>query len=110
MQDLRTRLTTLHRPRLLARTARIGADDYIRQRDLKRLLPSTPSQGTGAILMQLLDLEATQERARLGQNPGYSFARHVAVLTALSAESRLYLASRSQPRRATKNGAPQDAV
>ena len=55
MQDLFTRLTLLNRPRLLARSARFGADDYVRHRDLKRLLRNPASQGLAAILMQLLE-------------------------------------------------------
>lgn len=110
MQDLVTRLTLLNRPRLLARSARFGADDYVRHRDLKRLLRNPASQGLAAILMQLLDLEAAQEAARKSQNPRYSFARHIEVLIALVAESRVYLASRATKGTATKNGATLGAV
>lgn len=91
MLDLNTRLTTLTRPRLLARAARIGAEGYMRSRDLKRLLGSGFPRHQGAILMRLLDLESSLESARCASLPGYSFARHVDVLIALAAESRLYL-------------------
>jgi len=94
MQDLATRLTTLSRPRLLSRTARIGADDYSRSRDLKRLLGNACPKRQAAILMRLLDLESEQEAARTTRNPGYSLVRHVEVLIALAAESRLFLATR----------------
>lgn len=91
MQDLTSRLLNLTRPRLLARAARIGADDYIRARHLKRLLGRSFPDRQAVILMRLLELEAAQEAARTVASPGYSFARHVEVLIALAAESRLFL-------------------
>ncbi|WP_420002754.1 DUF6477 family protein [Arenibacterium sp. LLYu02] len=96
MLDLATRLTTLTRPRLLARAARIGADDYARARHLAPLLGRAYPQRPAVILTRLLDLEAQYEAARVVANPGYSFARHVAVLIAIAAESRMYLQSKAQ--------------
>lgn len=83
-----------HRPRLLLRTARIGMQDYDRSRDLKRILrlPATPPAGPGTLAV-LLELEAlhedrrTRPPAEIG-NP-WRAARHVEVLVALMAESRL---------------------
>ncbi|MCG7626414.1 DUF6477 family protein [Epibacterium sp. MM17-32] len=95
MQDLATRLTTLSRPRLLSRAARIGASEYSRPRDLKRLLGASCPSRPAPILMRLLDLEAHQEAARKTRDPGYSLVRHVDVLIALAAESRLFLATRA---------------
>lgn len=96
MQDLVGRLRTLSRPRLLSRAARIGAAEYRRARDLKRLLgPSQPNR-QGLILMRLLELEADQDRARRCQSPGYSILRHVEVLIAIAAESQIYLATGRQ--------------
>lgn len=100
MQDLATRLSSLVRPRLLARAARIGADEYSRGRDLKRLLGASAPHQQGAILMRLLDIELAQEVARRARNPGYSIVRHVDILIALAAESRLYLASRATTQKA----------
>ena len=43
MTDFRALLETLRRPRMLIRAARCGVLDYRRERDLKRLVDSTPS-------------------------------------------------------------------
>ncbi|NIZ15338.1 DUF6477 family protein [Phaeobacter sp. HF9A] len=113
MQDLATRLTSLSRPRLLARAARIGADDYSRGRDLKRILGSVLPNRPAAILMRLLDLEAEQDHARRRHDAGYPLPRHVAILIALAAESRLYLgalANGDAAAGAIKNGAAKGAV
>ena len=91
MQDLATRLTTLRRPRLLSRAARIGADEYVRSRHLKQVLGRSHPQRPALILTRLLDLESEQDAARRTGNPGYSFVRHVGVLIAIAAESRMYL-------------------
>ncbi|WP_255731584.1 DUF6477 family protein [Phaeobacter sp. B1627] len=94
MQDLSSRIFTLRRPRLLSRAARIGADDYSRSRDLKRLMGATVPNRLSELLMRLLDLEAEQDGARRSNNPSYSLTRHVEILIAIAAESRLYLASK----------------
>ncbi|WP_136635581.1 DUF6477 family protein [Pseudooceanicola onchidii] len=83
MEDLTTRLSRLHRPRLLVDAAREGQALYDRNRDLSMLLGRVP--GHGAAVMQLFDMEAAQETARRGRR-GYRVRRHVAILTALVAE------------------------
>ncbi|OIQ32034.1 MAG: hypothetical protein BM562_05895 [Alphaproteobacteria bacterium MedPE-SWcel] len=70
MQDLTSRLFTLARPRLLSRAARIGADDYSRSRDLKRLLGAAIPNRQSLLLIRLLDLEAEQDAARRNSSPG----------------------------------------
>ena len=52
MQDLLTMLQKLHRPRLLMRAARIGAEDYRRGTHLPRILGFgiLPRHGTAIIL------------------------------------------------------------
>jgi len=76
------------RPRLLMRAARIGAGLYRRQRDLRPLLPAmaTRSRRAADVAARLRPMEADQETARREGRPGYSPARHVAVLSALLAE------------------------
>lgn len=89
-------LRTTRRPRLLLRTARIGLADYVRERDLKRILrlPAPPPPGTGS-LEQLFALEAQMERLRTcpmsETGEAWRAARHVELLIALLAEARLVL-------------------
>ncbi len=82
-------LKNLHRPRLLIRAARFGLVDYNRDRDLRRLmrLPTTPSPAKA--LDGLIATEAELENTRAAGSAGYSIARHVEILIALMAESRL---------------------
>jgi len=95
-------LSAIRRPRLLLRTARFGTLDYNRDTDLRRILrlPATPRPGS-ATLRQLLELEARHEELRTRPphdvgNP-WRAARHIEVLIALIAETRL-LAAAVQPR------------
>lgn len=82
------------RPRILLRTARLGVPDYRRETDLRRILrlPAAPPPGLG-VLRQLIDLEAAYERLRthpteaIGQ--AWRAARHIEVMIALMAETRL---------------------
>lgn len=84
----------VRRPRLLLRTARIGLAEYVRERDLRRVLrlPAPPAPGPG-VVRQLLELEAAMEDRRLRAphlvGDTWHAARHVEVLIALLAESRL---------------------
>jgi hypothetical protein len=90
------RLRTTHRPRLLLRTARLGLADYVRERDLKRVLrlPAPPPPGPGS-LESLFALEDQMERLRTlpmsETGEAWRAARHVEVLIALLAEARLVL-------------------
>jgi hypothetical protein len=87
-------LRRTHRPRLLLRTARLGLADYVRERDLRRILrlPAPPPPGPQS-MAALLALEAAQERlrTRVPSEAGepWRAARHVEVLIALLAEARL---------------------
>jgi hypothetical protein len=87
MQDVFTRLAQLHRPRILARAARIGVQTYSRKRDLNRILGYGPLQKPAAVVMQLLEIEQGLNTARLSGEAGYSMVRHVDVLIALAAEA-----------------------
>jgi hypothetical protein len=90
-------LRRTERPRLLLRTARFGLADYVRERDLKRILhlPAPPVPGA-ATVAALLELEAAQEqlRTRPVSDAGepWRAARHVEILIALIAEARLVFA------------------
>ncbi|OYU19943.1 MAG: hypothetical protein CFE34_02800 [Rhodobacteraceae bacterium PARR1] len=87
------------------RAARIGLQDYRRDRDLRRILPQAlfsalksaspeaalvmmAAQGA-ALLEWLSEEEARIETARVAATAGYSPLRHIEVMIALLAEKRL---------------------
>jgi len=67
MKDILSLLESLHRPRLLMQAARIGLQEYDRQRFLSRLLRSALPPGPGAAIASLMQIEARLEarQARL---------------------------------------------
>ena len=95
MQDILSMLHALHRPRLLMRAARIGAEDYRRSVHLPRLLGYGVLPGHGAALVKLMDLEATLDTQRTEADAGYSLMSHVDVLIAIVAEARVLRAAQS---------------
>jgi hypothetical protein len=88
MTDIASVLNALRRPKILVRAARSGLADYRRDRDLRRLLRNARPSGPQAF-RSLLEEEARLEDIRTSGKATYSIQRHVAVLTALLAESRL---------------------
>ncbi|NVO55037.1 hypothetical protein HW561_04435 [Rhodobacteraceae bacterium B1Z28] len=95
MQDLMTMITTLRRPRLLARAAKFGAQDYNRDRHLQRILGYGSLPGSGAALMRLMDMEKEVNEQRKEEDASYSLVRHLDLLIALLGEAQLYQASRA---------------
>ncbi|WP_010439677.1 DUF6477 family protein [Ruegeria conchae] len=95
MQDLMTLITSLRRPRLLTRAAKIGAQDYNRDRHLQRLLGYGSVPGTGAALLRLLELEREVNAQRIEEDAAYSLVRHLDLLIALNGEAQLYQTSRA---------------
>ncbi len=89
MQDLLTQLTTLRRPRLLIRAARIGAQSYRRDTRLPRLLGYGVSMRNGPALLALMALEAEMNDKRKSGDASYSVAAHVDILTAVMGEAQL---------------------
>lgn len=88
------RIQRIERPRLLLRAARLGLQDYDRQRDLRRVLrlPHAPAPGP-RVLHLLLEMEEHCE-ARRTRHPSeigdsWRAAQHVELLICLIAESRL---------------------
>ena len=87
-------LSRERRPRLLLQTARAGLGEYRRASDLRRVLrlPAAPMPGPATVLA-LIDLEQELEgrRQRRFQTAGEPWrpARHVEVMIALMAETRL---------------------
>jgi len=89
MQDLMSMLNTLHRPRLLVRAARLGAQDYRRDRHLQRILGYGALPRTAPALIRLIELERGLNEQRLEDDAGYSLPRHVDVLIAMMGEAHL---------------------
>ncbi len=89
MTDFRTLLADLRRPRLLIRAARFGVADYRRERDLRRLINASARATPEAAIPQLISAEEHMEQTRRAGDAGYSLSRHIEVLIALIAETRL---------------------
>lgn len=95
MNDITTMLRTLKRPALLIRAARLGQGDYVRRRDLARILRTPRLPGPGAAIMALMEREAEIDERRREGSAGYTVASHVEVLAALMAEARAHAAATS---------------
>ena len=93
MQDLLSMLNALHRPRLMMRAARIGAEQYRRATHLPRLLGYGVFPGPGSALIKLMEIEAELESARKASDATYSLTQHVEVLIAMVAEARVLRAA-----------------
>ena len=96
MQDLMSMLNALHRPRLLVRAARMGAQDYRRDRHLQRILGYGALPRTAVALMRLIEMERGLNEQRLEDDAGYSLPRHVDVLIAMMGEAQLLRATRPE--------------
>lgn len=88
MSDLRTLVSSLRRPRLLIRAARIGLSDYKRERDLCRIVGQPAPPAPPSAVRALLDREAAIEENRVRGSATYSVMQHVDVMIALMAETR----------------------
>ncbi len=88
-------ITALRRPRLLTRAAKIGAQDYNRDRHLQRILGYGRLPGTGSALIRLLEMERDVNLLREDDDAAYSLVRHLDLLIALVGEAQLYQASRA---------------
>ena len=95
MQDLLTRLSSLNRPRLLVRAARIGASDYCRTRHVQRLLGFGQLPKPARAIILLIEQEQNLNRRRQNNDPGYPLVRHIEVLIALMGESKLLANNRT---------------
>ncbi|MDX5383162.1 MAG: DUF6477 family protein [Rhodobacterales bacterium] len=89
MNDILHRLDALRRPRLLIRTARIGAEDYRRDVHLPRLLGHGGLPRNASALERLMEIEAVLDQSRRDGATGYSTIRHVEVMIAMMGEARL---------------------
>ena len=93
MQDILSMLNALHRPRLLIRAARIGAEDYRRTAHLPRLLGYGQLPRHGSALIRLMEIEGELNTLRLDEDSSYSLLRHIDVLIAIVGESRILRAA-----------------
>lgn len=97
MKDIHSLLAAMHRPRLLMRAARIGAQDYRRAGHLPRLLGYGILPRPGPALMRLVEIEAELEQQRIGGDTAYSLSHHVDVLIAIVGEARVLRAAHTGP-------------
>jgi hypothetical protein len=95
VQDILTMLTVLKRPRLLMRAARIGAEEYRRDRHLQRILGYGSAPRPAPALLKLMEMEAAINTQRISDDASYSLVRHVDILIAMMGEARLLRASQS---------------
>ena len=95
MQDLLTMLQRLHRPRLLMRAARIGAEEYRRGIHLPRILGFGILPRHGTALIKLIEIEAELDNQRKRADASYSLIRHVDVLIAMIGEARFLKAAQT---------------
>ena len=95
MQDLLGRLSTLHRPRILIRAARIGVQDYCRQRHLPKVLGYAQLPKVPIAILRLIELEQKLNHQRCADDPSYPIARHIEVLIALMGEAQFLRGNRS---------------
>jgi hypothetical protein len=89
MQDLISMMNALRRPRLLIRAARIGADEYNRERHLQRLLGYGVLPRNGPAMMALMELERGMDDLRREGDAAYSLPRHLDLLIAMIGEARI---------------------
>ncbi len=97
MKDIHSLLASLHRPRLLMRAARIGAQDYRREAQLPRLLGYGVLPRHADALMRLIDAEAELETQRTRTDPCYNVTNHVEIMIAIVGEARELRALKTGP-------------
>ncbi|MEO1454552.1 MAG: DUF6477 family protein [Pseudomonadota bacterium] len=79
----------LRRPGLLVRAAKLGATEYDRAKELRRLIPGVSVPNPNKAIELLLDQEQELETIRTLGDASYSVMRHVRVMIALMAEVHL---------------------
>lgn len=89
MQDVRTMLTGMRRPKLLVAAARLALPGYRRETGLRRLLLREDLPRSTEALVLLMDLERMHDARRRDDDAAYSPLRHLEVLVALMSEAQL---------------------
>lgn len=114
MQDILSLMSSLRRPRLLMRAARLGVSDYNRDRHLRAILGAHKLPRPGDALMQLMAREGAMEEDRAAEAADYTFHEHVKVLIAMLGEARLLraaqLAARQKAAAATGDSISDESV
>jgi hypothetical protein len=88
MQDIKTQVSRLKRPKLLVSAARLALKDYRRKSHLSRILRGPVPAKASAVLGELCDMETHLNTLRKTRDAAYSAARHIEVLVALIAETQ----------------------
>ena len=88
MKDVIGQLSSLKRPVLLMKAARIAAKHYRRERHLRSLLDTSHLPRHPVALLRLSEIESEMNLRREFSNANYSVTRHIEVLTAMVAEAR----------------------
>lgn len=96
MSDIVAQLETVKRPRLLLRTARLGAETYNRKRHLPKLLGYDCREPAAFVIKELMQLEQEANEKRRTNDASYSMHFHIEVLIALMCEARDLRASLDQ--------------
>ena len=86
MLNYQSKLSTLKRPKILIKAARIASQTYRRSRDLSRVLGYSYPTSESLIRQKLFDLEHMINQKRRLSDASYDLKTHVQVLSALLAE------------------------
>ena len=89
MTDIMTLLSTLRRPGLLLRAARVGAQVYVRSRDQYRATRDARLLSPSQAIMAVVSEEQEENEKRKTGDASYSVTRHIELLIALIAEAAL---------------------
>ncbi len=89
MHNPMSRLANISRPRLLVRAARLGTEEFNRDRSLRRILKGEAVPAPGQAFEQLYGREAEMDQMRRVGEAAYSPARHVELLAALINEAQI---------------------
>ena len=86
MSEFHSKLSTIKRPKILIKAAKIASRTYLRSRDLSGVLGYSHPTTDRSIRQQLFDLESSINQKRRLEDASYDLKTHVQVLSALLAE------------------------
>ncbi len=87
MIEISSAITSLRRPSLLVRTAKLALERFKRETTLDRILGFEVSEDPKEVLEDLYEVEKNINEQRKTGDATYSIARHISVLTALMYEA-----------------------
>lgn len=96
MQDVLCKLEQIKRPRLLLRSAKLGAIEYTRNQHLRRHFACRKIPSHYESLTRLLEREVKVDAQRKNDSAAYSVIDHIDLLIAVLGEARLLRATQSQ--------------